>query len=279
MMMLVWSVFWGRYLITVSHSDLTVNRLPKSFSGIKILQISDLHLGSYAGNPVFIQKLVDSCNALKPDIIVFTGDVVNQYAEEIEHLDTVLRRLQAPMGKFAILGNHDFGDYSFWKSPKDKEKNLSEVISGLKNMGFTILRNEHIYLHKGNDSLALAGVDNWGMKPFKQYGDLKKAVNGIDTSCFAIVLSHDPTHWDEQIKHRLSYSLTLSGHTHAFQMGIQWGDFKWSPAQFRYKHWWGIYSEKNNYLYVSRGVGTVGFMGRLGMPPEIVLMTMHSGNE
>lgn len=175
-----------------------------------------------------------------------------------------------------MLGNHDFADYTLWKHPSEKEKNINEIIKQFESSGFTYLRNNHIYIHKGNDSIAVIGVDNWGLKPFKQYGDLKKAEEGLNKNEFSVILSHDPTHWDEQIKKSLNNSLTLSGHTHAFQVGIDCGNFKWSPVIWRYKKWWGLYSEKNNYLYVSRGIGTIGFMGRIGMYPEIVVITLKS---
>jgi len=272
--LLMYGIFIGRNNVKVSHIELKIDRLPRSFDGFKIVQISDIHAGSFWLNTKLFKKLIDSCNVQKPDLILFTGDAVNQFASELSIISDDLKQLKARYGKFAILGNHDFGDYTIWKSPSEKDKNLNDLIKYLTNNGFKYLRNEHNYICKGNDSIVLVGVDNWGLKPFKQYGDLSKALRGIDTNIFSIVLSHDPTHWDEQIKYSFVQSITLSGHTHAFQFGFDFYGIKWSPSSLKYKKWWGLYKEKNNYLYVSRGIGTIGYMGRIGMWPEIVLITL-----
>ncbi|NSW46319.1 MAG: metallophosphoesterase [Bacteroidales bacterium] len=272
--MLMYGIFIGRNKVTVSHIELKIDRLPRTFDGFKIIQISDIHAGSFWLNAKAFKKILDSCNVQKADLILFTGDAVNQFASELSIINNDLKQLYARYGKYAILGNHDFGDYTIWKSPSEKEKNLKDLIKYLTNNGFKYLRNAHTYICKGNDSIALIGVDNWGLKPFKQYGDLLKALRGIDTNKFSIVLSHDPTHWDEQIKHSFVRSISLSGHTHAFQFGLDFWGIKWSPSSLKYKKWWGLYNENNNYLYVSRGIGTIGYMGRIGMYPEIVVLTL-----
>lgn len=270
----LYGILVGKNKLMVTKIELKVEQLPESFDHFKIVQLSDMHLGSFWMQSSFIKKMVDSCNSQNPDLVIFSGDIVNQFSNELLIFDTMLKNINAPYGKYAVLGNHDFGDYTIWKSPVEKEKNTEEIIRLMEKNNFQYLRNKHIYIHKNADSVALVGLDNWGLKPFKQYGDLKKAVVGMPLNAFSLIISHDPTHWDEQIKKMFSSSLTFSGHTHAFQFGLNWGDFKWSPSKLKYKKWWGIYAEKNNYLYVSRGIGTIGFMGRIGMYPEIVVITL-----
>lgn len=274
MLIMIYGIFIGKNKLTITYTELKIENLPPSFDNFKIIQLSDLHLGSFWGNTNFIKEVIDSCNSQNPDLVLFSGDMVNQFSDELLITDTLFKNIVAKYGKYAVLGNHDFGDYTIWKSPTEKQKNTNEIIRLMQQNGFRYLRNEHAYLCNKSDSIALVGVDNWGLKPFKQYGDLKKATKGIDISKFALILSHDPTHWDEQIQKTFHSSLTFAGHTHAFQLGIKWGEKKWSPSELKYKKWWGMYSEKNNYLYVSRGIGTIGFMGRIGMYPEIVVLTL-----
>ncbi len=264
----------GSNKISVTKYRLTIQGLPCSFNGFKIVQLSDIHLGSIICRKNFLKKIVDSCNYYNPDIIVFTGDLVNQYYEEISDSDTILKKLKSNIAKFAVLGNHDFGDYSIWKCPEQKEYNIRNIIRSLQKMGFILLRNNHTYIHIDNDSIAIVGVDNWGLKPFKQYGDIEKASQNVST--FAIVLSHDPTYWEEKIVKILPNSLTLSGHTHAFQFGFSMGDDSWSPVEYRYKHWWGVYKYRSSCLIVSRGLGMVGYLMRLGMWPEITFIELSN---
>lgn len=269
-----YAILFGSNKINVTKYHLTIRKLPDSFNGIKIVQLSDIHIGSIAYRNYFLKRLVDSCNYYNPDIVVFTGDLVNQYYEEISGSDTILKNLKSKIGKFAVLGNHDFGDYSIWKCPKQKEQNIKNIIHSLQKMGFVLLRNDHKYIYKDNDSIAIVGVDNWGLKPFKQYGDIEKASQNIRT--FAIVLSHDPTYWKEKIVNVLPNSLTLSGHTHAFQFGFCIGNNCWSPVKYRYNHWWGAYSYESSWLVVSRGLGMVGYLMRLGMWPEIIVIELSN---
>jgi len=273
-LIMLYGIMIGKEKLTITKIDLKVDKLPESFENFKIIQLSDLHLGSFWGQRSFLEELVDSCNNQKPDLVIFSGDMVNQFSDEILFIDSLFKNIKASYGKYAVLGNHDFGDYTIWKSPSEKEKNTNDIIRLMGKNDFRYLRNEHAFIHKNLDSIALVGVDNWGVKPFKQYGDLKKAMVGLPLNCFSLIISHDPTHWDEQTKKTFSSSLTFSGHTHAFQLGFDCGDFKWSPSSLKYKKWWGMYSEKNNYLYVSKGIGAIGFMGRIGMYPEMVVITL-----
>lgn len=273
----MYGIFIGARTITSTQKSLIANNLPNSFDGLKVLQISDLHLGSIWNKKSFLNKLVQQINSLKPDIIVLTGDVVNQYYQEMKGVDTILKKLYAPLGKYAVLGNHDFGDYSFWKCPMEKERNISNIVSGLNRMGFKVLRNEHIFITKNNDTVAIIGVDNWGKKPFIQYGDIEKAASNVQH--FSIVLSHDPSYWKEKILQVVPNSITFSGHTHAFQFGLCIANKCWSPVMLRYKQWWGLYKKDNSFLYVNRGIGMVGFLGRMGMLPEITLIKLHKQND
>lgn len=265
---------WGRFHITVSYVQLHINNLPEAFNHYRIVQLSDIHIGSFLKNESFLNKVIETSNKFNPNILVITGDLVNQYSSEIEGKDFFLKKLCAKEGKFFVLGNHDFGDYAIWKHPDDKEKNLKSIVGYLENANFKVLRNESVYLRNNNDSIAIIGVDNWGLKPFKQYGDIEKASKNINKEDFCIILSHDPTYWSEKIADLFSNSLTLSGHTHAFQFGIDSKYIKWSPVKWRYKNWWGLYKKFNNYLYVSRGIGTIGFLGRMGMYPEVVCIEL-----
>ncbi|MCX7861652.1 MAG: metallophosphoesterase [Bacteroidales bacterium] len=270
----LYGIIIGSTRITVLKETVHIKNLPKEFEGFKIIHLSDIHMGSFLNKEKFLNKIVDSCNYYKPDLIVFTGDIVNQYYNELEQTDTILDNLYFKAHKFAVLGNHDFGDYSYWKCPSEKEKNIKKIIQYYKTIHFKVLRNEHSYIKIKNDSIAIVGVDNWGLKPFKQYGDIEKAATNVNT--FAIVLSHDPTYWSEKIVVSLPNSLTLSGHTHAFQLGYCTDKCCWSPVKLRYKHWWGLYKQGDNYLYVNRGLGMVGYLMRLGMWPEITLIELKS---
>lgn len=270
----VYAIVMGSNKISVTKYRLSIQDMPDSFNGLRIVHFSDMHLGSIACRKNFLKKLVDSCNYYNPDIVTFTGDLVNQYYQEINGSDTILKNLKAIAGKFAVLGNHDFGDYSIWKCPKQKEQNIRNIVRSLQKVGFTVLRNEHTYIHSDRDSIAVVGVDNWGLKPFKQYGDIEKASQNVST--FAIVLSHDPTYWEEKIVNILPNSLTLSGHTHAFQFGFCMANDCWSPVKYRYKHWWGLYNHESSWLVVSRGLGMVGYLMRLGMWPEITVIELRN---
>ena len=294
--LVVFAVMWEgilytRYDIDVNRVDISSPRLPKSFDGYKIAQISDLHVGTWGNDTTFISNLVDSVNALKPDLIVFTGDIVNRRTEELEPFISPLSRLSAPDGVFSILGNHDYGDYMDWDSPAQREANNRLLADYQAKMGWRLLNNERDYVMRGNDSITVVGVENWGDPPFAVYGDLEKAIPSSRDSlhnqndrCFKLLLTHNPEHWNRVVSKSTNFDLTLSGHTHAMQMMIQVGGWKWSPAKYRYELWGGLYERLNDEgkttrLYVNIGAGEVGMPSRLlGANPEITLFSLpHEG--
>ncbi len=262
----------GPYKYTLHAPTVNLPNLPASFNGLKIVQISDIHSGSFY-NKEAVNRGVDLLLAQQPDVIFFTGDLVNNTADEMDNYTDVFARLKAPMGVYSILGNHDYGDYQQWDSEEAKAQNLEKLKQVHKNMGWRLLLDEHIYLKKGEEKIGLIGVENWGAG-FHQIGNLSAAYKGCEAPV-KLLLSHDPTHWDEQV--RKSYTdidITFSGHTHGAQMGIETAGFKWSPISLRYSKWAGLYKEQNQYLYVNRGYGFLGYPGRIGIWPEITVMTL-----
>jgi predicted MPP superfamily phosphohydrolase len=267
-------VFRGKYAYRVIEQTLYFDDLPKNFDGFKIAQISDIHSGSF-NNTKAVQKGIDLVIKQKADLFVFTGDLVNNKAEEIKPWIPFFNKIKAPYGQFSILGNHDYGDYMAWKSPQEKQQNLENLKKYHQEIGFKLLLDEHVYLEKGNDKIVLAGVENWGIG-FGERGDLNAALKGTSTQEFKVLLSHDPSHFDEQVKNYPSkINLTLSGHTHGMQFGIEMFGIKWSPVKLRYKHWAGLKEENNRYLYINRGFGFIGFSGRVGIWPEVTLITLR----
>lgn len=273
MLGLVYGVIYGRYDYKVEKHIVKHDQLPSSFDGLRVVQISDLHLGSFPSTKKLIKAFL-KINELQPDLIVLTGDLVNNCAVEAFPYIQQFRALKADYGKYAVLGNHDMGDYRKWYSEKHKYINLLRLDSAYQEMGFELLNNEHDYVEKGEDSIAIVGVKNWGLPPFKSYGDLDQAIRGVGKKDFKILLSHDPTHWSEKVIGKTNIHLTLSGHTHGMQMGINLPFLKWSPISLRYKHWNGLYNKAGQYLYVNRGLGFLGYPGRLGMTPEITLLIL-----
>lgn len=257
--------------VTVSHKD-----LPKSFEGLKIVHISDLHLGSFNYRYPILARAVRIINSLDADVICFTGDLVNNFAWELNGWEKVLKKLSAKKAKYSILGNHDYGDYSEWESAKEKRQNFERIKSFYDSIGFNLLLNDSSVISKNDEKIAVVGVENWGLPPFRQDGDLKKAQKDVLEIPFKILLSHDPSHWDEEVIKQTNIALTLSGHTHGMQAGINFMGKQWSPIKYKYKHWAGLYHEKNQYLYVNKGLGWIGFPGRLGMRPEITLIKLKS---
>jgi predicted MPP superfamily phosphohydrolase len=248
--------------------------LPQNFDGFTITQLSDIHSGSF-DDEVAVQQGIDLANAQGSDVLLFTGDIVNNVAEEIEHWQQHFAQLTAPMGVFSILGNHDYGDYIEWESKEAKAQNLQKLKDIHGKMGFDLLLNEHRTLRKGDQKITLAGVENWGKPPFPQYGDLNQALQGSAHN-FIVLMSHDPSHWRAKV---LDYAqkihLTLSGHTHGMQFGIEIpGWFKFSPVKWKYPEWADLYTEKGRNLYVNRGFGFLGFPGRVGIMPEITVITL-----
>jgi predicted MPP superfamily phosphohydrolase len=268
-------IFYGAYRYKIHRVSLTFKHLPKEFDGLKIVQLSDIHSGSFTKKHA-VEKGIRMVNELKPDVILFTGDLVNNKTDEVEPWISVLSKLSAPMGVFSILGNHDYGDYYNFPSETDKRKNLMEMHQSHKKLGWRLLLNESTSLEKNGARISLIGVENWGMKGFAKYGKLDKAYASA-TEDFKILMSHDPTHWDAQVKTEFKdIALTLSGHTHGMQFGIEIPGFiKWSPSSLAYKHWAGLYQEANQYLYVNRGFGFLGYPGRVGIWPEITELTLR----
>jgi predicted MPP superfamily phosphohydrolase len=269
-----WGMIRGKTHVKIFTKSIEMPELPKSFDGLKIVQLSDIHLAGFYHNPDHIRKVVDMVNKLEPDLILFTGDLVHNFSEEVDPFVQILNELKAPLGKFAILGNHDYGHYHQWESVAEEEANLDRVKSQFRASGFDLLLNEHRTISLNGDSLQVLGVENWGKPPFPQLGNLSEAMTGTDPKLVRILLSHDPSHWDLQVREKEDIALTLSGHTHGMQFGIEIGGFKWSPSRWTYRHWAGLYKENGQYLYVNRGLGYTGFPGRIGIMPEITLLTL-----
>lgn len=265
----------GRTNVKVYRESIEIPLLPESFHGLRVVQLSDIHLAGFYNHPGYISKVVEQVNLLEPDLILFTGDMVHNFADETDPFVKILNELNAPLGKFAVLGNHDYGAYFQWKSKEEEAANLEQVKEQIGACGFDLLLNEHRTISLNGHSLEIIGVENWGKPPFPQHGDLSRALEGSDRTLIRILLSHDPSHWDLQVRGKEEIELTLSGHTHAMQIGIEIGNFKWSPSQWTYKHWAGLYRENGQYLYVNRGLGYTGFPGRVGIRPEITLLTLQ----
>jgi len=271
---LLYGMYRGKYNYKVLSYNLEFEDLPDAFDGFKITQISDIHSGSF-DNQTKVQYGVDLVNQQKSDLVLFTGDLVNNRADEIKPWIKIFNKIKAEFGVFSILGNHDYGDYMRWESPAAKRKNMEDLYDAHNEMGWDLLLNESRFIEKDGERLAIIGVENWG-SGFKKAGDLNKALNKVSEKDFKILLTHDPSHWEAQvIPHPFKIHLTLSGHTHGMQFGIEIpGVIKWSPAKWRYKQWAGIYSEKNQYLNVNRGFGYLAYPGRVGMWPEVSVITL-----
>ncbi len=274
---ILYSIFKGKYNYKVWKYTLYFDNLPKAFDGYRITQISDIHCGSF-DNYEKIRYGVELINSQKSDVILFTGDLVNNLANEVHNWKSLFATLQAPNGVFSIMGNHDYGDYSSWETPEAKQQNLEHLFQLQKQMGWQLLLNEHCYLERNGEKIALIGVENWGHGRFSKYGDLNKAMEGVNTEDFKILMSHDPTHWQEVVlPENKDIQLTLSGHTHGMQCGIEIpGWLKWSPSQYIYKYWGGMYEEDGKYLNVNRGFGYHAFPGRLGVWPEITVIELKT---
>lgn len=270
-----YGVIYGKYHYKVHKQPLYFDNLPDAFHGFKIVQLSDLHLGTF-DNAKKVARGFKKAQEQEPDLLLFTGDMVNNYAYEALPYVEDIKKLQAPYGKYTIMGNHDYGSYARWKSELDKTANLNQLHQLEKEMGLTWLNNEQVALTKGSDTIYLIGVENWGLPPFPQYGDLDAAVQGIPEGSFSVLLSHDPTHWRQQVlDFRIPIHLTLSGHTHGMQFGFEVGKFKWSPVKYKYAEWAGLYESAGKYLNVNRGFGHIGYPGRAGIRPEITVIELR----
>lgn len=272
---LLYGMYRGKYNFKVLKYQLEFDDLPPGFDGYQITQISDIHSGSF-DNRQKIEYAVNLVNEQQSDVIFFTGDLVNNKTEEMKPWAALFSRLRAPDGKFSILGNHDYGDYIAWDTEEEKRENLEALIALQRDIGFDLLMNDSRYLKRGQDQLAIIGVENWGRGGFKKAGDLKKASSGIRENDFKILLSHDPSHWEDVVlADPWHYHLTLSGHTHGMQFGIEIpGIVKWSPVKWRYKYWAGVYEELGQLINVNRGFGFLGYPGRVGIWPEITVITL-----
>ncbi len=270
---MMYGVIRGKYRYTVEPIELRYAELPEEFDGLRIVQISDVHAGTW-DDVDQVAKGIDKINALRPDLILFTGDLVNSDQEEIAPYMHLFAGLSAPMGKYAVLGNHDY--YGVPRDVSRQSAYWSRFQQKYDQMGFQLLLNEATTLSKDNGQLYLLGVENWGSgRYFPKRGDLDKTLYGVDEGGFKILMSHDPSHWDVHVKKATSrIHLTLSGHTHGMQFGINTRWWRWSPIQYRYRQWMGLYEENGRRLYVNRGFGILGFPGRVGMYPEITLLTL-----
>ncbi|MDO6430790.1 metallophosphoesterase [Flavitalea sp. BT771] len=269
----LYAMLKGKYDYRVHRQTVYFDDLPEAFDGFTITQLSDIHSGSF-DNTTAVQRGIDLAKEQKSDLFVFTGDLVNNAAWEIEPYIAHFGSLKAPYGQFSVLGNHDYGDYIEWASPEEKAANLEKLKAHHAALGYRLLLDEHVLLEKNGQKIALVGVQNWG-KGFIQIGDLDKALEGVDKDAFKICLSHDPTHWEEKIRyHDTTIHLTLAGHTHGAQFGVETDKLRWSPVAYRYLDWAGLANEKNRFLYVNRGFGFLAFSGRLGIWPEITVITL-----
>lgn len=267
--------FSNKYRYQVSRLQLAFKNLPESFKGLKIVHISDIHSGSFTDKGA-VKRGVEKITKENPDLILFTGDLVNDRSTEMtEYLD-VFNQLKAPLGVFSILGNHDYGDYVRWDSREAKANNLETLKQIHKKLGWRLLMNEHVVLEKNGAQIALIGIENWSTKGrFPKYGRMKEAYVGCEHYPFKILMSHDPSHWDGEVLRQYSdIDLMLSGHTHGMQFGVEVPGFKWSPVQYVYKQWAGLYETGHQKLYVNRGFGFIGYPGRVGILPEITVIEL-----
>jgi len=272
---IIYGVFVGKYNFKVREETIVFKDLPNGFDGLKVLQISDLHVGSW-DNKEAIEKGIEMINSQEYDILLFTGDFVNTLATEADPWIEALQKIKTPKyGKFAVLGNHDYGEYVKWDTEAAKEANFVAIKNNIEKSGFKLLLNENVVLKSNNDSIYLLGVENWGLN-FKKAGDLKKSSENVPTEAFKIVMTHDPSHWDAEIvNHQQKYQLTLSGHTHGMQFGFDIPSvLEWSPAEYIYPEWGGLYNKGHQYIYVNRGFGFHAYSGRVGIWPEITVLEL-----
>ncbi|OUD35715.1 phosphoesterase [Flavobacterium sp. FPG59] len=272
---LIYGITVGKYNYKVIKQRIFFPDLPDAFDGFTITQISDVHSGSF-DNPDKIQHAIDLINEQGSDLILFTGDIVNTHAKEMHPwIETFNNINKHEYGKYAVLGNHDYGEYVTWKTEQEKEENFEDIKKLYGQIDFNLLLNEHTFIKKGNDQIALVGVENWGHN-FKQAGDLDKASGSLQKQDFKILMSHDPSHWNKVVQHdKRHFQLTLSGHTHGMQFGIEIpGYFKWSLVQYVYEQWAGLYENVGRYIYVNRGFGFHAYPGRVGIMPEITVIEL-----
>lgn len=271
---MAYGIISGAHDYRIRRVKVNLPNLPKSFDGLRIGHVSDIHSGSFY-NKTAVKGGVQMLMNEKPDLIFFTGDLVNNEASEVNDYISVFDKLKAPLGVFSVTGNHDYGDYHRWSSVEEKRKNFQDLVEAHRLLGYRLLMNENHMIEQGGDKLAILGNENWGGRGFSKYGKLHQAFQGTDEAQVKLLLSHDPSHWDAEVRAEYpDIDVMFAGHTHGFQFGVEIGNFKWSPSQYVYKQWSGLYQEGKQYLYVNRGFGFLGYPGRIGMPPELTIMEL-----
>lgn len=274
---MLYGATYGRLHYTIEDVDITTDRLPAAFDNYRIIQLSDLHLGNFSDRSGFITDIVEKVNEQNPDLIVFTGDLVNNRGNELDSYMDVLSQLHAKDGVYSVLGNHDYGDYVRWKNREEKQDNFQSLIDKQDKMGWIMLNNTSEKIFRQGDSIAVIGVENWGEPPFPQHGNLSKAYDNPSDSIFKILLTHNPVHWNAEVVPSTNIDLTLSGHTHAMQIKLQLGNYRLSPSSMKYNEWSGLYSKGGQYLYVNEGIGYVFLPMRIGATPEITVINLKKG--
>ncbi len=274
---ILYGSFIGSRQINVNQIEITFPDLPQEFHNYRIVHLSDFHLGGLIAPDKLLERSKEKLKNIHPDLILFTGDLVNNFAAETIGLEETLKEITAKAPAYSILGNHDYGDYTNWESDEKKEANFREILEAHERFGFTLLKNEHVVLKKESDSIFLAGVENWGHPPFPQYADLDISLEGIPANAFIILMTHDPAHWKERVAGKREIRLTLSGHTHGLQWALKPAGIPLSLAYLTRATWGGLYSKNDQFLYVNTGLGTVGLPWRLDMPAEITLITLKRG--
>lgn len=273
---MAYGIISGAHDYRIKRVTVLLPNLPKSFHGIRIGHLSDIHSGSFF-NKTAVRGGVEMLMNEKPDAIFFTGDLVNNESEEVKDYINIFDKLKAPLGVYSVTGNHDYGDYKQWSSAEAKRKNFADLVAAHKQMGYTILMNEHKMIDLGGEKIAVLGIENWGGGRFAKYGKMNEAYSGTEDASVKLLLSHDPSHWDAQVRKEYpDIDVMFSGHTHGFQFGVEIGNFKWSPSQYAYKQWAGLYTEGKQHLYVNRGFGYLGYPGRVGMPPELTIIELKT---
>ncbi len=267
------SIINQAYDYRIRREKIVLPNLPKAFHGLRIGQISDIHSGSFK-NKIAVRGGVDLLLQEHLDMIFFTGDLVNRQSDEIKEYIDVFEKVKAPLGVYSILGNHDYGEYRRWPSPQAKQQDFKNMLEAHKELGWKLLRNENHILTEGSESLAILGVENWGIKRFSKYGKLEEAYAGTEAAAVRLLMSHDPSHWEAKVLDYPDIDMTFSGHTHGFQFGVELGKFRWSPSQYLYKQWAGLYQQGSQRIYVNRGFGFIGMPGRVGITPEITIFEL-----
>jgi predicted MPP superfamily phosphohydrolase len=271
---MAYGIISGAHDYRIKRKTIVLPNLPKQFDGIRIGQVSDIHSGSFFSKTA-VKGGVEMMLNEKPDLIFFTGDLVNNETSEVKEYVDIFDKLKAPLGVYSVTGNHDYGDYKSWVTREAKQRNFEDLVTAHKEMKYDILMNENRILTEGGEKIAIIGIENWGAGRFSKYGNLAKAYQGTDEAAVKLLLSHDPSHWDAQVRPKYpDIDVAFAGHTHGFQFGVEIGDFKWSPSQYVYKQWAGLYKEGDQYLYVNRGYGYIGYPGRIGIPPELTIIEL-----